>query len=130
MDYNTLYTEIGRMAYALAKANGSVSDKDSEFLVSFINAEMEQTGTDAVLYVGAEFNKLRSMNASARDAFSAFTGYVEKHSTNFQDRIIHLCMRLAIKIAATDDGIDETETALINKLRKKFDLIKPKLAGC
>lgn len=121
MDYNTLYTEIGKMAYAVAKSNGVVMETETQHLFNFIDQEIKETGQDAALSSGAEFIKLRRMNASARDAFSSFIGYVDKHRNAFEQRIVNLCLRLAIRIASSDDGMDETEVALINKLRKNFE---------
>ncbi|HLN53930.1 MAG TPA: TerB family tellurite resistance protein [Lentimicrobium sp.] len=122
MDTNILYTEIGRMAYAIAKSNGEVKEKEIEHVFNFIDEEIKSSGTTEVMYLGAEFNKLRKMNASARDAFGMFFSFLENHGNNIQQRIKNMCIRLAIHIAATDESVDETEIAIINKLRKKLEL--------
>lgn len=123
MDTNKLYTEIGRMAYAVAKSNGDVKEKEVENIFNFIDKEMEQSGTGDVMYVGTEFTKLRKMNVSARDAFYMFSSFIEHHGSTIQQNIKNMCIRLAMVIAATDEGVDETEMALINKLKKKLHVI-------
>lgn len=120
METSTLYKEIGRMAYAVAKSNGGVKDEEVKNVFNFIDEEMKDSGTDAVMYVGAEFTKLRRMNASARDSFSMFVAFLEHHGSSIQQSIKNMCIRLAFKIAASDEGVDETEVALINKLKKKL----------
>lgn len=122
MDTNKLYTEIGRMAYAVAKSNGEVKEKEVENIFNFIDQEMEYTGTGDVMYVGTEFTKLRKMNVSARDAFYMFSSFIEHHGSTIQQSIKTMCIRLAMAIAATDEGVDETEMALINKLKKKLQV--------
>lgn len=122
METNILYTEIGRMAYAVAKSNGEVKEKEIEHVFNFIDEEMETSGNAEVMYLGAEFNKLRKMNASAKDAYSMFTNFLEIHGNNLQQRIKNMCLRLAVHIAASDESVDETEMAIITKLRKKLEL--------
>lgn len=122
METNILYTEIGRMAYAVAKSNGEVKEKEIEHVFNFIDEEMETSGNAEVMYLGAEFNKLRKMNASAKDAYSMFTNFLEIHGKNLQQRIKNMCLRLAVHIAASDESVDETEMAIITKLRKKLEL--------
>lgn len=122
METDTIYKEIGRMAYAVAKANGVIKEEDVNEIFNYIDEEMNTIGVDAVLCVGSEFTRLRKMNASARDSFSMFTSYIEHHGTFIHQKIKNLCIRLAIKIAASDKNLDETEVALINKLIKKLEI--------
>lgn len=122
MDTDTIYKEIGRMAYAVAKSNGVIKETEVENIYLFIDEELKTTGTDAVLCVGSEFTRLRMMNASARDAFDMFTHFMETHGNTIQNRIKYACVRLAIRIAYSDESLDETEVALINKLMKKLQI--------
>lgn len=122
MDSNNIYTEIGRMAYAVAKSNGDVKEKEVENIFNFIDEEMETMGNSEVMFVGEEFTKLRRMNISARDAFYMFVNFIEHHGGSIQQSIKNMCIRLAVKIADSDESADETETAMINKLRKKLEM--------
>jgi uracil-DNA glycosylase len=120
MDSCKVYTEIGRMAYAVAKANGEVKEKEVENVFTFIDEEMELMRNNDVMVVGEEFTKLRRRNASAKEAFSMFVNFVENNLLH--QSIKNMCIRLALKIADTDESADETVTALINKLRQKLQL--------
>lgn len=120
MDSSMIFTEIGRMAYAVAKANGDVKEKEVQNVFNFIDEEMALTKSNDVMVVGEEFTKLRRMNASAKDAFSMFTTFLETHGNSLHQSIKNMCIRLALKIADSDESADETEAALINKLRKKL----------
>ena len=130
MDYSVFYTELGRLAYAVARADGIVQTEEVDKICEFIGQEIENTGSanhslrDAVLGAGAEFNRLRKNNASAREAFTDFTGYIDSNAPLFDARIKNLCLKVAFRIAAANEGVNETESALIDKLKKKLEVIK------
>lgn len=117
-----LFTEIGRMAYAVAKSNGEVKEKEIENVFTFIDEEMKIMQNNDVMVVGEEFIKLRRNNASPREAFSTFVHFIENNGNLIHQSIKKMCLRLALKIAESDESADETETALINKLRQKLQL--------
>ncbi len=122
MDTFSVFTEIGRMAYAVAKSNGEVKEKEVENIFYFIDEEMEELRNYDVMVVGEEFTKLRRMNASARDAFSMFSSFIEHNGHLLHQSIKRMCIRLALRIAHADESADETEMAMIDKLRKKLQL--------
>ncbi len=122
MDAHNIFREIGRMAYAVAKSNGEVKEKEVESLFYFIDEEMEELGNNDVMSVGEEFTKLRRMNVSAKDAFLMFSNFLERNGNSLQNSLKKMCIRLAVKIANADESADETETAMINKLRKKLEM--------
>lgn len=129
MDYSALYTELGRLAYAIARADGIIHSKEIDLVCDFIGQEIEKTGAEdhhkreAVLQAGVEFNNLRKNNASAKEAFTGFTGFIETNPSLFDARIRNLCINISLRIASAYEGMDETELALINKLKKKLDSI-------
>ena len=110
------------MAYAVAKSNGVIKETEVENVYNFIDEELKTTGTDSVLCVGSEFTRLRRMNASAREAYAMFANFMETHGNTIHNRIKFACVRLAIRIADSDESLDETEVALINKLIKKLEI--------
>ena len=129
MDYSVFYTELGRLAYAVARADGIVQTEEVDKICEFIGQEIENTGSanhshrDAVLGAGAEFNRLRKISASARETYTGFTNYIDSNAGIFDKRIKNLCIRVAMRIAAANEGVNETESALIDKLKKKLDSI-------
>jgi tellurite resistance protein len=122
MDAHNIFREIGRMAYAVAKSNGEVKEKEVESIFYFIDEEMEELGNNDVMSVGEEFTKLRRMNVSAKDAFLMFLNFVERNGNSLHNSLKKMCIRLAVKIANADESADETETAMINKLMKKLEM--------
>jgi hypothetical protein len=129
MDYTSFYTELGKLAYAVARADGIVQTEEVEKICEFIGYEIENTGNgnhdmrNAVLGAGEEFNRLRKNDASAREAFTDFTGYMESNAEIFDTRVKNLCLKIALRIADANEGVNETESALINKLKRKLDSI-------
>ena len=68
MDTFSVFTEIGRMAYAVAKSNGEVKEKEVENIFYFIDEEMEELRNYDVMVVGAPGDKV--------EATSGFVGSV------------------------------------------------------
>jgi len=98
MDTSRIYTEIGRMAYAVAKSNGGVKEQEVVNVFQFIDEEMEVMHNNEVMFVGEEFTKLRRMNASAKEAFSMFSNFIEHNGNSLHQSIKNMCMRLALRI--------------------------------
>lgn len=127
MNYPGLYAEIGRLAYAIASADGVIHSSEVEKICDFIGREIEQVSTDidisdeAVLQAVVEFNNLRNQNASAKDAYLGFLNFIDDQPELFNDRMKNLCINLSLRIASAHEGIDETERALIDKLKRKLD---------
>lgn len=127
MNYPGLYTEIGRLAYAIASADGVIHSSEVEKICDFIGREIDQIGADgeiseeAILHAVFEFNKLRNENASAKDAYLGFLNFIDVHPEIFTHRIKNVCINISLRIAAAFEGINETESALIDKLKKKLD---------
>ncbi len=129
MNYTVFYTELGKLAYAIARADGVIQSEEVDKVCDFIGQEIESTGSEdhnlreAVLQAGAEFNRLRKISASARETYTGFTNYIDSNAGIFDKRIKNLCIRVAMRIAAANEGVNETESALIDKLKKKLDSI-------
>lgn len=129
MDYPGLYTEIGRLAYAMASADGVIHSSEVEKICDFIGREIEQVSTgdkiseEAILQAVIEFNKLKNQNASTKDAYLEFLHFIDHHPELFNLRVKNLCVNISLRIASAYEGIDETEMALIDKLKKKLDSI-------
>ena len=130
MDYSGLYAEIGRLAYAISCADGVIHSSEVDKICDFIGQEIEQIGNDdkiseeAVLQAVVEFNNLRSHNASAKEAYLGFLNFIDDHSELFNLRIKNLCVNISLRIASAHEGIDSTERALIEKLKRKLDTIE------
>ena len=127
MDYSGFYTEIGRLAYAIAFADGVIHSSEVDKICDFIGREIDQSRTDdnisdeAVLQAVIEFNNLRNQDASAKDAYLGFLNYIDEHSELFNLRMKNLSINLSLRIASAHEGINETEMALIDKLKRKLD---------
>lgn len=129
MDYSRLYMELGRLAYAIARADGIVQSEEIDKVCDFIGQEIEIVGDQdhdkrkAVLEAAVEFNRLRKENASAKESFLGFTGFIDSNPALFDKRLKNLCINIALRIASASEGVDETEKALIDKLKRKLDSI-------
>lgn len=129
MDLKEFYKELGRLAYAVARADGVIQSEEVDKVCDLIGLEIANTGDDSydkrdvILGAASEFNRLRTENASVREAFNGFTAYMEKNPTIFEPRIKNLCMKVALRIAGASEGVNETESALLDKLKKKLESI-------
>lgn len=129
MDYSLFYTELGRLAYAVARADGIIHSEEVDRICDFIGQEIENAGSDnkslreAIVQSGAEFNRLRNSNASAREAFNGFTDFIDTNASEIDSRLKNLSLRIAFRVASAYEGVNETESALIEKLKRKLALI-------
>lgn len=129
MDIKSFYIELGRLAYAIARADGIIQSEEVDRICDLIGQEIENSGDDSfdkrdvILGAASEFNRLRTENASARQAFTGFTDFIAANTALFDSRTKNLCMKVALRIADANEGVNETESALINKLKQKLDAV-------
>ncbi|MFI5204183.1 MAG: hypothetical protein ACHQF2_06780 [Flavobacteriales bacterium] len=122
MNYRDFYSEVGKLLYAIAKADGHIQKHEFEKLREVVTnvlvpAEMHKDahGTDTAWYAEIEFDYLEENLSDPQAAFESFVSYVEKHKTaitpELRDRI-YVCAR---ELAKAYRGITSSEsTVLIN----------------
>ena len=131
MEYKEFYAELGKLVYALVKANGKVSLKEEKLLHKMVieelvpnEAHMDEFGTDAAYYVEMEFEFLKENFADPMDSFNSFIDYVTDHHTAMNEYLTNITINLATRISEGYYGINRYEKEMLIKLKDKLNKIE------
>lgn len=130
MIYKTFYSEVGKLLYALAKANGSVSEEEvAEIHRTVVNDlvplenSTDEYGTDSAYYVEMEFDYLNENDADPDDAFMSFIDYVEDHFTGFDPKLRQAILDVTEKLSAVFKHTEIQDKGLLTKIRQKLSRV-------
>lgn len=125
MEAQLFYKELGRLLYAIAAADGKVSDKEVATLKRIVSEElvpMEATtdhfGTDQAYITEFEFEVLADRGASVEGAFDSFIAYMARHKNELDPERKDLIYRAADAVANAFHGVNKAELPLLIELHK------------
>lgn len=131
MKYKEFYSELGKLVYALVKANGKVSLKEETLLHKMVIEELvpneehcDEFGTDAAYYVEMEFEYLKENLADPKDSFDSFIDYITDHHTAMNEKLRSITLNLATRISEGYYGINRYEREMLIKLKDKLGKIE------
>ena len=94
MIYKNFYSEVGKLLYALANADGQVSDEEISQIHQLVLKDLvpledssDEFGTDSAYYVEMEFDFLVENSYDPDVAFDSFISYVEDHYSAFDEKL-------------------------------------------
>ena len=83
MLYKNFYSELGKLLYAVAKADGKITEKEARTIHKTVAEELvpaetatDEFGTDAAHFTEIEFEILQETFASPEEAFNSFINYI------------------------------------------------------
>ncbi len=127
MIYRDFYTELGKLLFAIAKADGKVGAKEFESLKAIVKEELvplensiDQFGTDNAFYTEMEFDFLEQNFGDHQLAFDSFIDFVETHKLAIKPQVKDLIRTISARIASSEYGINKKEKALLDKLNLKM----------
>ncbi len=126
MDYKEFYTELGKLLYAVAKADGEVQDEELhkiyQMVVNDLSDEMLFERGDEVdaYYTEFEFEALIDRNTEMDVAMNSFIDFYNKNKGEFTDKMIETTLKAMIAVADAYDGIVPEEQELIDELKEKL----------
>ena len=128
MDYKEFYSNLGKLLYAIAKADGAVQDEEvnefykvlKEDIIPFEN-RTDEFGTDMGFYTEFEFESMLDKKLGVNQAYEDFISFVKQHKTVFKNKHKEICIQSVSKIADAYEGIEKSEQYFIEKLKKDFD---------
>jgi len=133
MKYNQFYSELGKLLYAIADADGNISEKEKTAVKELVKKElvpleptMDEFGTDAGYYAEFEFDIMDESVTDPEDAFESFLNYVEDHKTAIDSSMIDKAKKLATRVAEAHHHTNKKERQLLEKLNKKLSEIQKK----
>ena len=124
------YSELGKMLYALAAVDGTISEAEKKVLRDIVRNELapgednrDEFGTDAAYYTEIEFDILEDSVTDPDAAFESFLGYIEDHQTAVTLPMIAAARRIARRLAVSFHGTNERERDLLARLDKKLNVL-------
>lgn len=128
MRFQDFYSELGKLLYAIAKADGRVGEKEYDALKTIVKEELlaledsrDQYGTDNAYYTEMEFEFLEENYGDANTAFNSFLDFLQTHRSSFSPKLKLLTSRLSERIAKSEYGINQKEKKYLEKLFEKMN---------
>jgi hypothetical protein len=127
-----LYSEVGKLLYAIAASDKKISDAEKRTLLSSTHKalskikETDRYGTPVLFYSEIEFAFLEEELVDPEDAIRSFINYIEEHYSAITLKEIELIRELAWEVATSFNNIDQAENKMLNKMETAFLFIKNK----
>lgn len=125
MEAQLFYKEFGRLLYAIAAADGRVSDKEVASLKRIVSEELvplesstDHFGSDQAYITEFEFDVLADRSASSEGAFDSFIAYMAGHKKDLEPWRRELIYRAADTVAGAFHGVNKSELPLLIALRR------------
>lgn len=127
MRYKDFYTELGKLLFAIAKADGRVGEKEFDAMKKIVKEELvaledstDEFGTDNAYYTEMEFDYLQENFGDPEQAFSSFLDFVDTHRNAFSPALKKLVSKISTRIANTEYGINPKEKKYLDRLAEKI----------
>ena len=128
MIYQELFSEIGKLLFAVADVDGMINKEEKEAIYEMVKKQLvpvesmkDEYGTDIAYYAEFEFEYLDQENImDSETAFNSFIDFVEDHKTAFKPEMKNAWLHVAEEIAKAYHGSNQREAELIEKLRAKL----------
>lgn len=125
MTYKNFYAEVGKLLYALAKADGSIPQEEIKAIHNLVLNDLvpledstDEFGTDSAFYVEMEFDYLNENLYDADVAFNSFIDYVEDHYSAFDNGLKQTIMKVAETLTNSFHETNIKDHNYLIKLRK------------
>lgn len=128
MDFKEFYTELGKLLYAVAKADGEVQDEELHKIYQMVVDDL----SDEILfdrgeevdayYTEFEFEALIDRNVDIHAAVNSFVDYFDRNEAKFNDKMKQTTLKAMVAVADAFEGIIPEEQALIDVITKKLKI--------
>src|ERR1041385_629626 len=130
MVYQRFYSEVGKLLYAIAAADGVVHKKEYDKLRDIVEKKLvpeehstDQFGTDSAYYAEIEFDILMDQSADSNSCFNSFCNYIEAHRTAFDKHLKIMVANLAKELGHLYHGTNTKEAEMIKKLKQRLESV-------
>jgi hypothetical protein len=130
MSPTRLFSEIGKLIYAIAASDHKISHKEKEQLKSLVSEslnkikETDQFGTSVLFYPEIEFEFLEEELIAPEDALQSFVDYIKEHYSAIDLEHVQLIRKLSWETANSFRGINQKEKQMLDKLEEALAYIK------
>ena len=125
MIYKNFYAEVGKLLYAIAKADGSITPEEIKAIHKMVLNDLvplenstDEFGTDSAFYVEMEFDYLNENFQDPDVAFNSFVDYVDDHYTAFDYHLKDAVFRVAETLTRSFHETNIKDHYMILKLKE------------
>ena len=129
MIYKNFYSEVGKLLYALAKADGSITSEEIRAIHKLVLEDLvplesstDEFGTDSAFYVEMEFDYLNENFYDPDVAFHSFIDYVEEHYTAFDVKLKETVYNVAKTLTSSFHETNIKDHYMVEKLKTVLHL--------
>ncbi len=131
MMYKQFFSEFGKLLYAIADVDGSISQKEKSAIHEIVNKQLiplvpknDCYGTNVGYYSEFEFDIMEDASMDPEIAFESFISFIQDHQTAIDSKMIEATRKVAETLADTYHHSNKKEKKLLLKLNKKLDEIE------
>ena len=130
MKIKDFYIHLGRLLYAVAKADGNVQDEELTDLYKLVITELKDEAVFGLknevdsYYTEFEFEALMDKDADVNEALNSFFVFIDEHGRSFTPAMSEITMRAAIQVAESYQGIVPEEQDILDKIHEKIKLLE------
>ena len=117
------YKELGKLVYALAKADGEIQVKESDKLIEILRGTEIYCEQGEIItlqaekyYTEFEFMLYKEKKIAVKDAFSSFINFIKTNFIHIDDKMKKMTLTLAKKILKSHKGINRLEQKMLDEL--------------
>jgi uncharacterized tellurite resistance protein B-like protein len=132
MDIREFYAETGKLLYAVAEADGVISNRERTALHNLIQTRLAQRekhtdefGTNDAWYTEFEFEVAEEQGMSAEDAFNSFAEFIDENKNKLDRDLKEICIILADRLAESYHHTNKREKTIIQKLKEILYSLQP-----
>jgi uncharacterized tellurite resistance protein B-like protein len=125
MDYRLFYSELGKLLYAVADADGVVSPQERDRLYDLIRTRLlhrevhtDEYGTNDAWYAAFGFEVAEDQILPAADAFESFTEFLRERRDQIDEDTRQTCLILADRLAESYRHTNLREKEMIQRLKE------------
>jgi uncharacterized tellurite resistance protein B-like protein len=125
MDYRMFYSELGKLLYAVADADGVVSPQERDRLYELIQTRLlhrevhtDEYGTNDAWYAAFGFEVAEDQIMPPADAFASFTEFLRERKDQVDEETRQTCLILADRLAESYHHTNLREKEMIQRLRE------------
>jgi hypothetical protein len=124
------YKELGKMVYAVAIADGVVSETERETLRNFVlknlvshEQDLDSSGMNKAFYVDFEFDDSVEQHRDSNEAMRSYVNFVHSNFETGDEELMHQSLALLDKVAEAYSRAKEKELVK-NVLKEINDVYK------
>ena len=124
MSTQLFYSSLGKLLYAVAVSDNTISETEKEAITKLIRERLIQKetktdplGTNEAWFTEFAFETAEEASISEVDAFDEFVAYAEAYKNKLSEEEIQLCQTLSNQLADSYRHINKKEHRILNELR-------------